>query len=250
MNRMAVLRDRRLLAIVASFVLLGAAFAMNLVLGDHLARVAMRMLAGMDRLGPAGWAIFILLQALVALVGFLPASLLGLVAGVIYGPLLGFMLSAFGVIFGALGTFWLARSFLRDVILRLASRQPGFHRIDAAIAADGWRLVLLMRISPVMPFSLTSFALGLSGIAARTYLLGTLASLPALFVYVVLGAVGADGLVALRHGAHDSVLALLGLGILATVLLTLRIGQLIARALRLEPHAADEGSCGVHGRPR
>lgn len=223
----------------AGFAVLGAAFLVSLTGTADLASAAMHTIDTMRRFGPLGWIGFVLLQALVAMVGFLPASLLGLAAGAIYGITLGFGLAAVGVVLGAIGSFGMARSMLRGAIMRLISGRAGFRRVDAALAADGFRLVLLMRISPIMPFSLTSFALGLSGIAPRTYLSGTLAALPALLVYVVLGSLGARSFAAIPNGSHDLTLALLGLGILATGLLTVRIGHLVARALCVDPLLVD-----------
>lgn len=238
------LRDRRLVLAAAGFAVLGAAFLVSLSGTADLAQMAMRTIDAMRRFGPLGWVGFVLLQALVAMVGFLPASLLGLAAGAIYGVGLGFGLAAVGVMLGAIGTFGLARSMLRGAIVRLVARRAGFRRIDAALAADGFRLVLLMRISPIMPFSLTSFALGLSGVEPLAYLSGTLTSLPALLLYVVLGSLGARSLAAIHHGSHDLTLALLGLGILATGLLTVRIGHLVARALRVDPLLVDDATPG------
>jgi uncharacterized membrane protein YdjX (TVP38/TMEM64 family) len=67
---------------------------------------------------------------------------------------------------------------------RLAARRPRLRNLDALIGRDGWKLVCLLRISPVMPFSATSFALGLSSIGLCDYIVGTLASFPALSGYV------------------------------------------------------------------
>jgi uncharacterized membrane protein YdjX (TVP38/TMEM64 family) len=195
-----------------------------------------RILALLDqlrRLGPLGWAIFFGLQALVALIGFLPASLLGMAAGAVYGVPLGFLLAAAGVLTGAVLAFALARSAFRPGIARLVEGRARLGRMDSAVAKDGWRLVCLMRVSPVMPFSVTSYALGLTAIRFRCYALGTLASLPALLLYVVLGALGVHGLAARDAGQSPLHLALIGVGIAATLLLTLRLGQILARALRM-----------------
>ncbi|MCW8305993.1 VTT domain-containing protein [Acidiphilium sp. PA] len=223
----------RLIAIAAGFAILAAALALSLAGG---ATWAARILDWLDRLralGVLGWLIFVLLQTLVALIGFLPASLLGLAAGAVYGVALGFGLSSIGLLLGAGAAFSLARSALRPAIIRLVARRDGLRRFDAAIKRDGWRLVLLMRVSPVMPFSITSFALGLSGIGRRDYALGTLASLPALALYVTLGALGVQGLTALRTAPGWLHLTLIGAGLAATLMLTLRIGQLVARAARI-----------------
>lgn len=227
--------NRRLLLGIATLAILGAAFIASLFGAEAIGSLALHTLDHLHHLGPLGWLGFVILQMLVAMVGFVPASLLGLAAGAIYGVPLGFVLSAIGVLLGAIGAFGLARSTLRRPILRLLARHARFSRFDTMIAGDGWRLVLLMRISPVMPFSITSFTLGLSGITVRAYCLGTLASLPALLLYVVLGALGAHSIATLHHGSPGITLALLVVGIAATGLLTLRIGRLIARGLRVRP---------------
>lgn len=224
--------NRWLIVALAAFGLLGAAFIASLAGAADWAGAVLGALDRLRDLGPLGWIAFVGLQALVALIGFLPASLLGLAAGAVYGIGLGFGLAAVGVLLGAAVAFALARSAFRPVILRLLEGRAALERLDTALTRDGWRLVLLMRVSPVMPFSLTSFALGLSGIDFRSYALGTLASLPALLLYVGLGTLGANGIASAHRGASPLHLILLGLGIAATLLLALRIGQLLARALR------------------
>jgi uncharacterized membrane protein YdjX (TVP38/TMEM64 family) len=144
----------------------------------------------------------------------------------------GFIASAIGMLAGAAAAFGLSRSQLRPRIGALLTRRGGLAAMDRAIAADGWRLVALLRVSPVMPFSLTSYALGFSGISLRDYMLGTLASLPALLGYVAIGALG-GATARLTQGAGRNIhLALLALGIAATLALTLHLGRMLSRALR------------------
>ncbi len=181
--------------------------------------------------GPLGWLGFTAVQIVVAMAGIVPASLLGMMAGMTYGVGLGFALSTVGTLVGGWLAFMLARSLLRDWV---AARLPGASRqaqLDAAIARDGWRMVCLLRISPIMPFAVTSYALGLTGISLRAYLLGTLAALPALLGYVIVGALTGMG-VAAGSSREASVvrLILLGIGIAATLLLTLRLGRLLQTA--------------------
>ncbi|GAC1484520.1 MAG: hypothetical protein NVS2B11_10200 [Acetobacteraceae bacterium] len=99
--------------------------------------------------------------------------------------------------------------------------------LDAAMGRDGWRFVCLLRISPVMPFALTSYALGLTTIPGRDYLLGTLASLPALMGYVAVGALARHGVTGGAMGPLNWVL--LAVGGVATVALILRSGAMLAR---------------------
>ena len=176
-------------------------------------------------LGVRGAAMFAMVQLLVAVSGILPASLLGVAAGVIYGLVPGFALAAVSTWAGALLSFFLSRSLFRATIERLAVRRPRLRDLDARIAQDGWKLVCLLRISPVMPFSATSLVLGLSAVGLRDYAIGTLASLPALFGYVFIGTLADTSLSAWATGASSVRLILLAIGGLATLILVLRLGQ-------------------------
>jgi uncharacterized membrane protein YdjX (TVP38/TMEM64 family) len=138
-------------------------------------------------LGVRGAVVFAIIQILVAVSGILPASLLGVAAGSIYGLVSGFLLAAASTLAGALLSFFFGRYLFRAAVERLAARRPRLRNLDARIAQDGWKLVCLLRVSPIMPFSATSLALGLSAVSLRDYAIGTLASLPALFGYVFIG---------------------------------------------------------------
>lgn len=183
--------------------------------------------------GAVGWIVFACLQAGVAMIGIIPASLLGITAGAVYGLWLGFTLSAVGTLCGGWLAFLLSRSLLRPWIARrLASVMDGrLADLDTAIARDGWRLVCLLRISPVMPFAITSYALGLTRIAGRDFVLGTLAALPALAGYVAAGSLAGGG-VRLASGAAGAPgplqWLLIGAGVLTTLVLVLRSGALLA----------------------
>ena len=91
-----------------------------------------------------------------------------------------------------------------------------------------------------MPFAATSYALGMTRIGLRAYLLGTLASLPALLGYVVLGALANEGLSATLGKTNPLRWGLLVVGIVATGLITLRIGRMVAATGALSD--ADGGS--------
>ena len=212
-------------------VLIVGAFIFSLLSARNWSDSILLLLERLRHLGLFGAFLFVCLQGLVALIGFLPASLLGLAAGAVYGLGGGFVLSASGVLIGAVLSFVLTRSKIRPVVARIADRYSVMNRIDNALVRDGWRLVFLMRISPVMPFSLTSVALGLSGIGFWDYLAGTLASLPALSLYVGIGSLGAQSIGANISGISRLHMVIFGIGLVATLLLTFRIGRLLARAV-------------------
>jgi uncharacterized membrane protein YdjX (TVP38/TMEM64 family) len=182
--------------------------------------------------GPLGWMIFMMIEFVVTLVGIVPGALLGIVAGAIYGIATGFFASASGIMAGSMVAFSLSRSMLRPWIGRALGGHARLLKLDEAIARDGWRLVALLRVSPVMPFSITSYALGFSRIGWRDYVLGTSASLPPLLGYVVIGALGGMSLAAPSHGGQAVHLLLLGVGATATLALTWHLSRLVGRALR------------------
>ncbi len=185
-------------------------------------------------MGVAGWAVAAGAQVLIALLGILPASIGAITAGLLYGVVPGFVLAALGTLVGAGLAFLLTRSLFRPLVARALARHPRMDRLDEAVAREGWRLVCLLRISPVMPFAVTSYALGLTSLRFGPYLVGTLASLPALLGYVVLGHLAGSGVGALTHpGAGPLRWALLALALGATALLTLRLGRIVSRVLRL-----------------
>lgn len=133
-------------------------------------------------------------QVIVAASGILPASLIAIMAGASFGFVWGLGLSAASTMLGGWLAFLLSRSVLRPLIERLMRRHAAMRRLDRGMTQEGWRLVMLLRVSPVMPFAMTSYGLGLTQISQRDFLLGTLASLPALIGYVAVGVMGRKGL--------------------------------------------------------
>ncbi len=185
-------------------------------------------------LGAVGWFVAAGLQILIALLGVLPASMGAIAAGMIFGIVSGFVVSGSATIVGAVLAFLLTRSLLRPVIERSLSKHPRIGLLDKAVARDGWRLVALMRISPIMPFALTSYALGLTSIRLRQYLLGSFAALPALLGYVVMGHFAGASLSSISGDKAQPVrLILLALTLSATALLTLRLAGIVRIVLRL-----------------
>lgn len=180
-------------------------------------------------LGFVGVLIFIALLTLIAFTGVFPASLIGVASGTIYGVMVGFPISAVSTMLGAWMSFAISRSMFRGWIEALLVKHPRLKSLDVGLAESNWRMVCLLRISPIMPFALTSYALGLSSVTRRDYTIGTLASMPALFGYVCLGGLARDGFSNGGAGANYLHWALLGFGIIATVALTLKIRRMMIR---------------------
>lgn len=180
----------------------------------------------------AGWvgaAAFFLIYVLATVLA-LPALPMTLVAGIIYGPVLGTLLMSPSSVAGATAAFLLGRTVLRRSVTAKMAASPRLASLDAAVAKEGWRLVALLRLSPLIPFNLLNYALGTTGIALGPYVLASfIAMLPATFLFVSAGS--ALGSVA-GLGAKVALprwMLFLTLG--ATLAVTWRVGLLARKAL-------------------
>jgi uncharacterized membrane protein YdjX (TVP38/TMEM64 family) len=174
----------------ALFVLLALAGCVIAILVDLPDVATLR--AWLDSLGAAGWAALLVGLALVTLAP-VPRTALSVLAGVLAGFWGGLALALGSGVLGALAGFALARWLGRDTVVRLAG--PRLARADALLTDRGVLAVLTGRLIPVTPFTLVSYAGGLSGIRLRDYLLGSAVGLvPGTVLHVTIGAtVGAAG---------------------------------------------------------
>ncbi len=216
--------------------LIGGAIVALGVVGATLAaympatRVAlMRMLPQVNELAASHWLVFGAGQVLIAACGILPASAMAVMAGAAYGLVWGLAISGVCTLLGGWIAFLLSRSLLRPWIERLLTRSPSSSKFDEALEGEGWHFVFLLRISPVMPFALTSYGLGLTSISQRDYLLGTLASLPAMASYVALGAMGRQGMTMSLKNGDPMQWALLIVGVIAMVLVIARARNILVK---------------------
>lgn len=171
------------------------------------------------KLGFFGILIFFLITILVGVFGFLPSSILGVFGGIMYGTVNGFCICAIAIMCAAMISYWLA-SFER--ISNKVRHKIGFiAALDSALDKNGWFIVGVIRLSPVMPFSLASFGLGLTSVCFRDYMLGTLSSLPSLFLFVATGG---------TNNSMDGLkFAMLFVGFIATIAIGVWTGKVISR---------------------
>jgi uncharacterized membrane protein YdjX (TVP38/TMEM64 family) len=119
---------------------------------------------------------------------FIPSSLLTLGGGAIFGLVQGSIYVSLGATLGATAAFLLGRYAAREWVSRKMSGRPGFAAIDRAVAADGWRIVLLVRLCPIFPFVLINYAFGLTSVSLRHYVLATwIGIMPASLLLVYFG---------------------------------------------------------------
>lgn len=218
-------------------IVIGLAIAVCLYLGGQQAGgVVIRFAEWVNGLGVWGPVVFILGYA-VATVAFLPGSLLTLAAGAIFGLVKGTVYSMIGATLGASAAFLVARYVARTRIERKIAGNPKFAAIDKAVGREGFKIVALLRLSPAFPFNLLNYALGLTRVRFLPYLAACAAMLPGTLLYVYYGK-AAGSLAAVAGGARTEKgpgsWIILGLGLFATIVVTMFVTRLAGKALRQE----------------
>lgn len=122
--------------------------------------------------GFAGYVAYVLLYVLFCIF-LLPASLLTIGAGALFGFAKGSAVVIIGGTLGATASFLLARTVLRKRVEAMTAGNAKFSALDRAIAREGGRIVFLVRLSPVFPFSWINFAFGLTGVSTLAYVVAT-----------------------------------------------------------------------------
>lgn len=192
--------------------------------------------------GVMGGLLFILVYA-VATTLFLPGSLLTLGAGAAFGVAVGFPLVSVASTLGATLSFLLGRFFARDWVAAKAATNPRFGAVDAAVGREGRKIVALLRLSPLFPFSLLNYGLGITRVGLGDYILASwLGMMPGTLLYVWLGALAGD-VAKLAGGQRQRTpleWTLYSVGLLATVAVTVHVTRVARRALneRLEQNPA------------
>ena len=169
-----------------------------------------------------------------ATMALVPASLLTLAAGAIFGVIAGAIYVFFAAVAGSAGAFLLARHGARRQVEERFLRNPRFAAIDRAIADQGARIVFLLRLSPVFPFVLLNYALGLTKVSLRDYLRASLGMVPGTLLYVYYGSAARE-VAQLAGGQVErgaEFYAVWGLGLVATVVVTAYVTRIARRALR------------------
>lgn len=200
------------------------------------------MVTWIRSLGSLGVAVYAIVYMLSPVVMF-PGSLLTLAAGFLYGPLWGTLLVSPASVVGSTLAFLLGRTVARERVKRRIESNARFSAIDAAVETTGLKVVFLLRLSPIFPFTLLNYALGLTRVRLRDYILGSfLGMLPGTFLYVYLGSSVANiaaltSRKAVSEGAAEHLLFWGGLvaTILVVVLVTRTARQVLDRSLKHSP---------------
>lgn len=182
---------------------------------------------------------------IVACVLVVPASILTVGAGFLAAsiwPTRPFLAVAVGTlvvsassVVGASLAFVLGRSVTREWVAKRIENHGRFQRLDEAIKKEGFKIVLLLRLSPIMPFNVLNYVLGLTSVRLRDYILASaIGMLPATALFVYAGSVTHSFAAAAAGQVEPSMshYVLPGLGLMASLVLVMVLARIAGKALR------------------
>jgi len=228
----------RAVAAPSTKLVVGAAVVLGLFVAAFFLPIGESLLSVVDYVRGAGALGFILYLAIyvVATILLVPGSLLTLGAGFVYGLAGGMALVFPASMLGATLAFVLGRYFARDWVSGRVDNSKLFRAVDDVTGRNGFKIVFLLRLSPLVPFALLNYTLGLTKVRLRDYVLASATGmLPGTLLYVYLGSLITNAAQLTDRGAlPDSgvagQVAFWG-GLVATVGVTVFVTRLAKRAL-------------------
>ena len=168
-----------------------------------------------------------------ATVLFIPGSALTIGAGLLFGIVEGSVIVSIGSTTGAALAFLISRYLARERIENRFGRNPKFKAIDSAIGRQGGKIILLLRLTPLLPFNLSNYLYGLTAVRFWPYVLASwIGMMPATVLYVYIGSLGKTAAEASTGGMDSGKLALNIVAFLATVAVTVYVTRIARKALK------------------
>jgi len=179
----------------------------------------------------AGWMaplIYVLLYIAFSIF-LIPTMALGWLSGAVFGLALGYPMTILGSNIGSLCSFTLARTFLRQRAENLTKENKRVEAVVRAVDESGVQIVVLLRLSPFIPFTVINYVMGLTRMPMWKYAAATLfGMLPGNFLFVYAGYLGVD----LIHNEAPPYIRVLQLaGLLATLIVCIIITRKVRKRL-------------------
>lgn len=195
----------------------------------------------LSTLGPSGPVLFVLLY-IVASLTMAPAFVLTFAAGAVWGLWWGSLYVYIGAVLGASTVHFLAARLVRTRVTQWLDREPRVAAVRRAVAGQGVWIMFLLRLSPLIPFVQLNYALVLSGVRYRDYVLATIGMWPTIIMYVYYGKVAGD-VAALATGVAPprgpEYYAMLVVGLVATVVATTMVARAAKKAMVAQAITSD-----------
>ena len=185
-----------------------------------------------QQLGPIGVVVFVVAYAL-ATVLFLPGWIFTVGAGLVYGIVGGTLVALTGAVIGATLAFIVARYLVRKNIEEYTKKNARFKAIDEAIGKNGWKIIGLLRLSPLIPFNLSNYFYGITSVSLKAYVaVSAIGMIPGTLLYAYLGAIGKAGISGEKTQHSGAQYILLGVGLVATIAVTILVSRIAKNALK------------------
>lgn len=195
-----------------------------------------------DSMGEWAPLLYVALFA-VAVPLFIPTTPLILAAGMLFDFWPGILLAYLGNTLGGWASFALGRTALQQQVRRLANKHRGFEALDKAVHKEGVKTAILIRMSPLLPGPLLNYALGITRLRLRDYLLASIGTLPVLIAFTFVGSTlgqfaqlgEADTMSDLSSRSMPLMLAGVVATVAASVLLARRAAKILEKQGQSEP---------------
>jgi uncharacterized membrane protein YdjX (TVP38/TMEM64 family) len=213
----------------AAVVLIGGLIALGVVfdVASYL-RQAMQWIEG---LGLIGVFAFIALYAACTVL-LIPGTIPTFAAGAIFGVAQGTVLVSLGSTIGAVLAFFVGRYLARDAVSNAVSKNPKFAAIDEVVGREGWKIIGLLRLSPVVPFSLSNYFYGITAVKPVGYTLASwIGMLPGTIMYVYIGSLLGLAAAGGGQGMTTGQVVMMVVGLAATVAVTIFITRIAKKAI-------------------
>ncbi len=212
--------------LLVTVILLMAIYSDPRELLDH----SLDWISGLGAWGPIAFICIYILATVLSI----PGSILTLGTGALFGVVRGSIFVSMASTVGALIAFLIGRYLARQWVSKKIKSNPHFAAVDEAVGQEGWKIVGLLRLSPIFPFNLLNYAMGITKISLRDYVLASwIGMMPGTVMYVYIGSLVGDltALGATRsHNPSEWFLYIVGLA--ATVTVTLFVTRLARRILK------------------
>mmetsp|Transcript_20837 Transcript_20837/g.60666 ORF Transcript_20837/g.60666 Transcript_20837/m.60666 type:complete len:212 (+) Transcript_20837:104-739(+) len=143
-----------------------------------------------EAMGPSGFLYFGIIYTVAEILA-IPAIPLTASAGYLFGVTEGTAVVLASASIAAAISFIIGRTLLRTYVESVLEDYPKFKKIDKAIGREGFKLMLLLRLSPIFPFALSNYLYGATSIGFWPYFFGTMLGFtPGTIAYVYTGEIG------------------------------------------------------------
>ncbi|WP_199288855.1 TVP38/TMEM64 family protein [Pseudanabaena sp. FACHB-1998] len=195
--------------------------------------ILLEALKWIESLGYIGGLAFVGIY-IVSTVAFIPGSVLTLGSGVVFGVVWGSFYVFIGATLGAIAAFLVGRYLARDWIGKKIEGNQKFVAIDRAVAHEGFKIVLLTRLSPIFPFNLLNYAFGITGVSLKDYALASVGMFPGTVMYVYIGSLAGDiARIGNNNQPSDPLIqwTIRIIGFIATLAVTIYVTRIARKAL-------------------